>query len=100
MKKELLKLSGKDFHNTVKKSEKQQLRKTVEMQRHWAAIICDHNNGEGFWIVDAWETDDENEEGKSIAVIDEISKNVYYIDPIARTDYYAQEVIQDVLANI
>ena len=66
----------------------------------WTEIICEYNNGEGFWCVDAWKTSDENEEGKVIAVIDETSKNVYYIEPLARTDVYAQEVIKEKIAEL
>jgi hypothetical protein len=70
------------------------------MERHWNEIRCDYNNGEGFWTVDAWVNDDDNEEGKVIAVIEETSKHVYYIDPLARWDSYAQEVIQTKLRRL
>lgn len=69
-------------------------------KRNWSEIKCDYYNGEGFWTVDAWVTDDENEEGKVIAVIDDISGNVYYIDATARYDAYAQEIIQDKVSEI
>ena len=66
----------------------------------WAEIRCNHNNGEGFWCVDAWKTSNDNEEGEVIAVIDETSKNVYYLEPLARTDQYAQEVIKETIATL
>lgn len=70
------------------------------MERHWNEVKCDYNNGEGFWLVDAWVTDDDNEDGKVIAVIEETSKHVYYIDLLARRDEYVQEVIKAKLAEI
>ena len=70
------------------------------MERHWNVVKCDYNNGEGFWLVDAWVTDDDNEEGKVIAVIEETSKHIYYIDPLARWDECVQEVIKAKLAEI
>ena len=49
--------------------------------------------------VDAWLTDDDNEEGESIAKIDLATGQVEYLDPDARYDEYAQEVIREVVEN-
>ena len=49
--------------------------------------------------VDAWVTNDYNEEGTVIAEIDLAEKQVYYIDPDAKFDNYAQEVIKEVIEN-
>lgn len=49
--------------------------------------------------VDAWLTDDDNEEGESIAKIDLATGQVEYLDPDARYDEYAQEVIKEVVEN-
>lgn len=37
---------------------------------------------DGFWTVDAWKTNDENEEGKVIAVINDVTGDVYAIDQL------------------
>lgn len=53
--------------------------------------------------IDAWQSDDDNEEGKVIAkVILTLhgDKCVVYMDNIARTDEYAQEVIQETVSTI
>lgn len=49
--------------------------------------------------VDAWFSDDDNEEGIVIAKIHLDTKTVDYLDPDAKTDDYAQEVINEVLEN-
>lgn len=62
----------------------------------WAEIRCDYmDDYDKFWRVDAWETDDDNEEGKVIACIDSITGRVIYIDAFARVDKYAQSVITE-----
>lgn len=64
----------------------------------WAEIRCDFcDEDEDMWYVDAWLTDDPNEEGKVIAKIDLGSKKVEYIDKDARRDPYAKEVIREML---
>lgn len=48
-------------------------------------------------FVDAWMSDDDNEEGTVIAKIDLATGEVEYLDEDARTDEYAQEVISEVI---
>lgn len=43
--------------------------------------------------IDAWFTDDDNEEGRVIAQIDQKTKRVKYLDNDASYDPYAQEII-------
>ena len=50
-------------------------------------------------LIDAWVTDDDNEEGVVIAKVHLDTKQVDYLDPDAKTDEYAQEVINEVLEN-
>lgn len=50
--------------------------------------------------IDAWLTDDDNEEGVVIARIDMDTKNIEYFDDDAKTDYYAQEVIKEAIDSI
>lgn len=66
----------------------------------WAEIRSDYyDDEEGVQTVDAWLTDDDNEEGKVIAKIRLDTKEVIYLDKDARRDCYAQEVINEVLEN-
>ena len=46
------------------------------------------------WLVDAWETDNDNEEGSVIAKIDLYTGTVEYLDKDAKTDENAQEEIE------
>ena len=50
--------------------------------------------------IDAWLTEDDNEEGIVLARIDMDTKNIEYFDDDARTDDYAQEVINETLNYI
>lgn len=50
--------------------------------------------------IDAWLTEDDNEEGIVLARIDMDTKNIEYFDDDARTDDYAQEVINETLSDI
>lgn len=53
------------------------------------------NDEDGFWRVDAWKTDDDNEEGRTVALIDSTSDRVIYIDPVARYDSRVAEFIKE-----
>lgn len=66
----------------------------------WAEIRCDFfDDEEEKWCVDAWLTDDDNEEGTIIAKIDLATKTIEYLDTDARYDEYAQEVIKEMLED-
>ena len=58
-----------------------------------------YNEEEEKYYVDAWKTDDDNEEGTVIAKIDLADKTVEYLDEDARTDEYAQEIIKEILED-
>lgn len=59
----------------------------------WTEIRDNYVNDEGFLCIDAWETDDGDEEGNVIAYVDTLSGRVIYTDPLARVDQAAQEII-------
>ena len=64
----------------------------------YTEIRCDFfNEEEEKYYVDAWQTEDDNEEGTVIAKIDLADKTVEYLDEDARTDEYAQEIIKEIL---
>lgn len=66
----------------------------------YTEIRCDFfNEEEEKYYVDAWQTDDDNEEGTVIAKIDLADKTVEYLDEDARTDEYAQEIIKEILED-
>ena len=53
--------------------------------------------------IDAWKTDDNNEEGTTIAKVIKTKSGdvcVVYHDAIAKHDRYAQEIIQDIIAEL
>jgi superfamily II helicase len=73
----------------------------------WAEIRNDFEEsnelGERVICIDAWETEDDNEEGKIIAkVIQSKSGNAHveYIDERAKVDTLAQEVIEETIQKL
>lgn len=65
----------------------------------WAEIRNNYSDDE-YVYIDAWETDDDNEEGTVIALINIKTKEVGYIVNAARSDDYAQEIINEALSDI
>lgn len=62
----------------------------------FSEVRCDYiDESDGFWRVDAWKTDDDNEEGKVIALIDSLTARVVYVDNVARMDPLVDEVIAE-----
>ena len=70
-----------------------------ETKSNWSEIHDDFED-EGFIHIDAWTTADEMEDGKTIAKINVLTKEVIYLDERARTDEFAQEVIQERLKSL
>lgn len=67
----------------------------------WTEIRGTHyDESEKTICIDAWETADENEEGKIIAKIWTDNNTVEYLDPRAETDPYAKAVIRNVLDEL
>jgi hypothetical protein len=67
----------------------------------WAEIRNDFVCEDSHKIyIDAWLTDDDNEEGTVIARIDMDTKNIEYFDNDARTDSYAQEIIRETIMEL
>ena len=62
----------------------------------WGEIRNDFEDGDIVYI-DAYLTDDDNEEGRVIAKVNVRTKEVEYIDDRAKTDSYAQEMINEYL---
>lgn len=64
----------------------------------WKEIRNTHEY-QGVIYIDAYLTDDENEDGRVIAKINISTGKVDYIDARAENDVYAQKVIQEALSN-
>lgn len=65
----------------------------------WIQIDNEYEE-DGEIYIDAWLTEDENENGHTIAKIDILTDEVTYYDQRAKTDTYAQEMIKDAIDNI
>lgn len=63
----------------------------------YAEVRTDYN-ADGFTCIDAWRTDDDNEEGRTVAVVHE-SGDVYYNEPEARRSQMVTEAVAQVRAR-
>ena len=61
----------------------------------WGEIRSDFLDDDIILYINAWLTDDDNEEGKVIAKMNVQTKEIEYLDDRARTDFYAQEIINE-----
>lgn len=68
----------------------------TEKEDVFPLAVCNYNNGEGFWTVDAWKKKEEDAEetGQVVAVIHEKTGDVFYVNQMARTSATVQEVIR------
>ena len=67
----------------------------------WSEIRDDFFDEEERCVyIDAWRTDNDDEEGDVIAKVYVDTPKVEYLDERARTDAYAQEVIDEVKREI
>lgn len=93
------KVEAAEVHEMVKKI-RSLLNERTGRKSKWAEIRCDFFDEEDkCWLVDAWKTGDDNEEGEVIAKISEAG-NVVYLDEEAKDDEYAKEVIGEKLKEI
>lgn len=65
------------------------------MEHIWGEIRWDYLGDH--YTIDAWLTDDDNEEGKTIATIDMETGEIIHHDVRAKSDPYAQEIINEVI---
>ena len=66
------------------------------MKKIYAEVRCDfHDDDAHFTTIDAWMTEDDNEEGKVVAVVHD-SGDVWYIEPDARLDEGVANAILEV----
>ena len=71
------------------------------MKSKWAEIRNNFFDEEDRVVcIDAWLTDDGNEEGKVIAKINVDTQKITYIDNDAKKDKYANEMIKEVFSDI
>ena len=69
-----------------------------ENNSKWAEVLNDFADlEEGKSYIDAWLTDDPNEDGQVIAKIDIKTLEVEYLDEDAKTDPYAQDIIAEAI---
>ncbi len=73
------------------------MEKQIMAKEFFTLVNNTFDNGDGYITIDAWETNDDNEEGKVIAVVNKTTKEPYYIDSRARYSEMAQRAINEVI---
>lgn len=68
----------------------------MEKNKIYSEVKCTHHT-DGFWCVDAWKTNDQEEEGMVIAVINDVTGDCYAIKTL---DDNAKGVIDEKQAEI
>ena len=77
------------------------MKKGFNMNSKYGEIRNDYyDNEEQKVYIDAWFTEDDNEEGVVIAKVNRKTKEIEYLDIDAKSDPYAQEKIQETLRAI
>jgi hypothetical protein len=70
----------------------------------WSEIRSEYQDendkGQTIIHIDGWLTEDENEDGLTIAKVNAETLEVEYIDRRAKSDKYAQEMINEVLTDL
>lgn len=67
---------------------------------NYSEIKCDHLGTDGYWYVDAWRSDNPNEEGRVVAAINDKTGDVFYTEPEAIFSIPVQEVVKAKIAEI
>ena len=71
------------------------------MKSKWSEIRNNYfDEDDRLVYIDAWLTDDSNEEGAVIAKVNVDTQKITYIDNDAKKDKYAQEIIREVFIDI
>ena len=71
------------------------------MREFYTEVRCDYlDEEEHYWCVDAWDSADDNAEGRVVAVIHDPDGDIFYCEPEARISPLAQEVIKEKIAEL
>ena len=74
------------------------LSKIVKFTDNFAEVRCTFDDKD-YWYIDAWTTDNDNEEGEVVAKVSKKTKKVIYNNNLAKTDKKVQEIIKKICNN-
>jgi phosphopentomutase len=63
-------------------------------------IRADYTDEQNYLHIDVWQTDDDNEEGRTIAIVCLDTCKVFFIDNTMRNDYWVKETISSILSDL
>lgn len=63
-------------------------------------IRADYIDDQNYLHIDVWQTEDDNEEGKTIAIVCCDTHKVYFIDNTMRNDHRIKDMINDILTEL
>lgn len=73
---------------------------TTDMKKYTEIRNDYFDSSSNYWTIDAWTSDDDNEEGRVIAVVNGTTGDVWFIDNTCRNDENVLSAIRDVQARI
>lgn len=63
-------------------------------------IRNDYTDDQNYTHIDYWETEDDNEEGRTIAIVCRDTKKVYFIDNRLRGNHLVKIAISEVISEL
>jgi hypothetical protein len=63
-------------------------------------VRTDYIDEQNYTHIDYWETEDDNESGRTVAIVCRDTKKVYYIDNVLRNNYLVNIAISEVLSEL
>ena len=72
------------------------IERLYEQSEVYGEVRCDYyNEQDGWWCIDTWKTDDDNEEGEVVGWVDGTSGNIYYKHETAMSSAKVREVAEE-----
>ena len=80
--------------------QKNTLKQFIKDMEDYAEVRCDfYDDIDGYWCVDAWRTNDNDEEGEVVAHVYN-DGSVVYLDKEAKQSAYVKAIIKECLMEI
>ena len=82
-------------------NEEMEEEKERKLAHQYGEVRCDFfDEASGYWLVDAWKSDDDDEGGVVVAKINPATFETIYVIPLAEKDELVREVVRNKLREI
>lgn len=84
-----------------KENEEMEEERERKLAHQYGEVRCDFfDEASGYWLVDAWKSDDDDEGGVVVAKINPATFETIYVIPLAEKDELVREVVRNKLREI